>query len=237
KKCRKSVGGIKMLKKSKYTLLYIEDEAFIRRIAISYLRPYFADIYEAEDGVEALKIYKEKKPDMIMTDIEMPNMDGLTLCKEIRKKDKTTPIIITTAYTSTEYLLEAVSLNLVKYLVKPMEEEPLFEAIKICFEQIETQNPNIVYLTKDYKFDTFNHTLLKGNEVIPLTESQYKLLDILIKNRERIVSYKEIEDFVWADKVMSSDALRSLIRDVRKLVGKEKIENISKCGYRIHLYG
>ncbi|HHD81262.1 MAG TPA: DNA-binding response regulator, partial [Campylobacterales bacterium] len=87
------------------------------------------------------------------------------------------------------------------------------------------------------KFDTFNHTLLKGDKVIPLTESQYKLLDILIKNRERIVSYKEIENFVWADKVMSSDALRSLIRDVRKLVGKEKIENISKCGYRIHLYG
>ncbi|MCK4442130.1 MAG: response regulator [Sulfurovaceae bacterium] len=226
-----------MLKKSKYTLLYVEDEAFIRRIAVSYLRPYFADIYEAEDGIEALEIYKEKKPNMIMTDIEMPNMDGLTLCKEIRKEDKTTPIIITTAYTSTEYLLEAVSLNLVKYLVKPMEEEPLFESIKVCFEQIKTQNPNIVYLTKDYKFDTFNHTLLKSDEIIPLTESQYKLLDILIRNRERIVSYKEIEDFVWAEKGMSSDALRSLIRDVRKLVGKEKIENISKCGYRIHLYG
>jgi DNA-binding response OmpR family regulator len=226
-----------MLKKSKYTLLYVEDEAFIRRIAISYLRPYFSEIYEAEDGVEALEIYKEKKPNMIMTDIEMPNMDGLTLCKEIRKEDKSTPIIITTAYTSTEYLLEAVSLHLVKYLVKPMEEEPLFEAIKLCFEQIETQNPNIVYLTKDYRFDTFNHTLLKGDEVVALTESQYKLLDILIRNKGRIVSYAEIENFVWFDKVMSSDALRSLMRDVRKLVGKEKIENISKCGYRIHLYG
>jgi len=226
-----------MLKKTEYTLLYVEDEAFIRRIAISYLRPYFADIYEAEDGVEALEIYKEKKPNMIMTDIEMPNMDGLTLCKEIRKNDKTTPIIITTAYTNTEYLLEAVSLQLIKYLVKPMEEESLFEAIRLCFEQIETQNPSIVYLTQDYRFDTFNHTLLKGDEVIRLTESQYKLLDILIRNRGRIVSYTEIENFVWFDKAMSSDALRSLVRDVRKVIGKEKIENISKCGYRINLYG
>jgi DNA-binding response OmpR family regulator len=226
-----------MLKKSKYTLLYVEDEDFIRRIAISYLRPYFLEIYEARDGVEALEIYKSKRVDMIMTDIEMPNMDGLTLCKKIRAEDKNIPIIITTAYTSTEYLLEAVSLNLIKYLVKPMEEESLFEAINLCFEQIETQNPNIIYISKEYRFDTFNHTLLHGNRVIPLTESQYKFLEILIKNQGRIVSYSEIENFVWFDKVMSSDALRSLVRDVRKLIGKDKIENISKCGYRIHLNG
>ncbi len=64
----------------------------------------FAEIYEASDGVEALDIYKSNKIDMIMTDIEMPNMNGLSLCKEIRITDKKIPIIITTAYTSTEYL-------------------------------------------------------------------------------------------------------------------------------------
>ena len=224
-----------MLKRSEYTLLYVEDEDFIRRIAVSYLRPYFAEIYEASDGVEALEIYKSSKIDMIMTDIEMPNMNGLTLCRKIRKSNKKIPIIITTAYTNTEYLLEAVTLNLVKYLVKPMEEDSMFEAIRLCFEQIETQNPNIINLSKEHKLDTFNHTLIRGDEVIKLTDSQYKFLDILLKNRGRIVSYSEIENFVWFDKIMSSDALRSLVRDVRKLIGKEKIENISKCGYRIEI--
>ncbi|MCH9739261.1 MAG: response regulator [Epsilonproteobacteria bacterium] len=209
----------------------------IRRIAVSFLRPYFVEIHQASDGVEALEIYHNNKPDIIITDIEMPNMDGLTLCKTIRKDDKTTPIIITTAYTTTEYLLEAVSLNLVKYLVKPMEEEPLFEALRTCFKHIESQNPAVVNINKEYKFDTFNHTLIHNNKIVTLTESQHKLLSILIKNQGRIVSYSEIENFVWFDKVMSSDALRSLIRDVRKLIGKESIENISKCGYRIHLYG
>jgi len=226
-----------MLKKLNYNLLYVEDEAFIRRIAVSYLRPYFAEIYQASDGVEAMEIYNREKPDMIITDIEMPNMDGLTLCKEIRKNDKKTPIIITTAYTSTEYLLEAVSLNLIKYLVKPMEEEPLFEAINLCIEQIETQNPTVVHISKEYKYDSFNQTLIRDDKIVTLTDSQHKLLSILIKNRGRIVSYEEIENFVWFDKIMSSDALRSLMRDVRKLIGKERIENISKCGYRIHLYG
>ena len=226
-----------MLKKSKYTLLFVEDESMIRRIAISLLRPYFIEIYEASDGIEALEIYNQKEPDLIITDIEMPNMDGLTLCKHIRKMDKTTPILITTAYTSTEYLLEAVSLNLVRYLVKPMQEVELFEALKTCFEQIATNKPTIKYITKEYKYDTFNHTLIHQNEIITITNSQHKLISILIENHGRIVSYKEIENYVWYDKVMSSDALRSLVRDVRKLIGKDSIENISKCGYRIHLYG
>ncbi len=226
-----------MLKKSKYTLLFVEDESMIRRIAISLLRPYFIEIYEASDGVEALEIYNEKRPDLIITDIEMPNMDGLTLCKRIRKEDRSTPILITTAYTSTEYLLEAISLNLVRYLVKPMQEEELFESLSVCFEQIETNKPTIINLTKEYKYDTFNHTLIYKDEIVTITNSQHKLISILITNHGRIVSYKEIEHYVWYDKAMSSDALRSLIRDVRKLIGKESIENISKCGYRIHLYG
>ena len=227
-----------MLKKSKYTLLFVEDESMIRRIAISLLRPYFIDIYEASDGVEALDIYNEKKPDLIITDIEMPNMDGLTLCKEIRQEDKTTPILITTAYTSTDYLLEAVTLNLVRYLVKPMQEEELFEALRVCFEQIATnKQPTVSNITKEYKYDTFNHTLIHNNEIVTITNYQHKLISILIKNQGRIVSYKEIESYVWYDKVMSSNALRSLVRDVRKLIGKESIENISKCGYRIHLNG
>jgi DNA-binding response OmpR family regulator len=226
-----------MIKRTQYTLLFVEDEAMIRRIAVSFLRPYFLEIYEAKDGVEALKFYRTHNPDMIITDIEMPNMDGLTLCKNIRKEDKSTPIIITTAYTSTKYLLDAVGLNLIKYVVKPIEEEALFEALNLCFEHIERENPSVVKISKKHRFDMLNHSLIENEKVVPLTEFQYKLLSILIKNRGRIVSYEEIERYIWFDKSMSADALRSLVRDVRKFIGKECIANISKYGYRIHLYG
>jgi DNA-binding response OmpR family regulator len=132
-------------------------------------------------------------------------------------------------------------LKFFKFLITPffksLRLSPLFEAIKLCFEQIETQNPTLVHITNEYKYDTFNHTLLHNGEIVTLTESQHKLLTILIRNHGRIVSYEEIENFVWYDKFMSSNALRSLMRDVRKLIGKDRIENISKCGYRIHLHG
>ena len=226
-----------MLKKTKYTLLFVEDEVMIRRIAISFLKPYFLDIYEAKDGEEGLELYREHKPDIIITDIEMPKMDGLALCRKIREQDKSTPIIISTAYTTTEYLLEAVSLNLINYLPKPIEEEALFEALNACFEHIELAHPSIVKINKTDSFDVLNQTLVKEGKLISLTKYQHKLLYILIKNKGRIVAYEEIEQYIWFDKIMSSDALRSLVRDVRKIVGKERIVNISKYGYRIHLNG
>jgi len=226
-----------MIKRTKYTLLFVEDEEIIRNIAIAFLRPYFLEIYEAKDGLDALEMYNKYRPDMIITDIEMPNMDGLTLCKSIRKLNKKIPIIITTAYTTTEYLLDAIVLNLVQYLIKPIEEKALYEALKSAFDHIEEENPSVVKITQTHTFDILNHILVEKDRVVDLTESQYKLLSILVKHQGRIVSYAEIENYVWFDKSMSSDALRSLVRDVRKVVGKSTIVNISKYGYRIHLYG
>lgn len=220
-----------------YTLLYIEDEAPIRMVTAMFLEPYFKEIIEASNGLEAIEMYKEHQPDVIMTDIEMPKMNGLEFCRAIRKEDKTTPIIITTAYTCVEYLLEAVSLNLIKYLGKPLKEEEIMEALKICFEQLESANPSVVQLTKELFYDSFNQSLSKKEKLISLPLAQQMLLDILIKNQNRVVSYVEIEHEIWYNKVMTSDSLRTLVRKVRKVVGKEVIENISKTGYKINLYG
>ncbi len=221
----------------KYSLLYVEDEVYLREMVVSFLEDYFSEIYEADDGVEALSIYKDKNPDIIITDIEMPRMNGLNLCKEIRKKDDTTPIIIMTAYSSTEYLLAATELNLVKYLIKPIQENELFKALDQCYEKIETKEPSIVNLGQEFIYDTFNHILTKNGKFIKLTSSQILLLDILIKNRGNTVSYIQLENTIWYDSAMSKEALRCLVRDVRKFTYKDIIENISKVGYRVHING
>ena len=226
-----------MKTKVKYTLLYVEDEAYVRKIAVAFLRDYFVEIYEAADGKEALAIYHDKKPNIIITDIEMPKMDGLEFCSKIRKEKSQTPIIIITAYSHTKYLLKATELNLVKYLIKPIEEESLFEALSLCFEKIESGNPSVVGLGKDYLYDTFNQVLTQYKKMIHLTSSQSLLLDTLIKNRGYVVSYTQLENSIWYDSAMSKDALRCLVRDIRKVTYKEIIENTSKIGYKEHIDG
>jgi len=163
-------------------------------------------------------------------------MNGLKLASLIRKEDLTTPIILTTAYTSVEYLLEATELSLIKYLVKPVEEEKLEEALAICFERLDSSSPSVVTLTQKHRYDTFNCTLTHEGTIVELSNSQIKLLNLLIKNRNRAVGYVEIENHIWYDKVMSEAALRSLVYDIRRLIAKEVIENVSKIGYKIKLY-
>jgi len=226
-----------MNKKPKYRLLYIEDETYIREAAVSFLQDSFLEIYEASNGLEALAIYRDKKPDVIITDIEMPKMDGLVFCEKIREKDDKTPIIIMTAYSHTEYLLKATELNLVKYLIKPIDEDSLEEALKGCFEKIESQNPSVVSLGCGYLYDVFNHVLTHDSKMLRLTSLQSHLLDILIKNRGNVVSYVQLENEIWYDKGMSKDALRCLVRDIRKTTYKDIIENSSKLGYKVNLHG
>jgi len=229
--------GKKLIEKTKYSLLYVEDEVDVREMVVEYLEVFFLDVYTASNGVEALEIYNDKKPDVIISDIEMPKMNGLKLASLIRKEDLTTPIILTTAYTSVEYLLKATELSLIKYLVKPVEEEKLEEALAICFERLDSSSsPSVVALTQKHRYDTFNCTLTYEDTTIELSNSQIKLLNLLIKNRNRAVRYVEIENHIWYDKVMSEAALRSLVYDIRQLIAKEVIENVSKIGYKIKLY-
>jgi len=225
-----------MSTKLNYSLLYIEDEDYIREVVIEYLEELFSTIYEASNGKEALEIYYEKRPDIIITDIRMPKMNGLAFAREIRKIDKKTPIVITTTYATTEYLLDAVELNLIKYLLKPIKEEALLEALNLSVYHIEGSSSSVVNLNTEFKYDTYNQTLTLNKEIVPFTLSQKKLLDILIKNRNRTVSYQEIEAYIWGYGEMSESALRSLVHNTRKVISKEIIENISKIGYKIKLY-
>ncbi len=221
---------------SKYSLLYIEDEIYIRTMVVEYLQRYFQTIYQASNGKEALRIYEEKKPDMIITDIEMPQMNGLEFASRIRQKDEQTLIVILTAHSKTEYLLKAIELNLVKYLIKPLDEEELLEALENSFKKIESKNPSVFRLTEHHYYDTYNHTLVYKDELIPLSSSQYQLLDILLDGKNRMVTYSEIEHSIWTQKAMSSSALRSLVHNTRLMIDKNIIKNVSKIGYKIRLY-
>jgi DNA-binding response OmpR family regulator len=216
---------------SNLTLLYVEDDEIIRQNAVEYLSSYFKEVFQAEDGRVALEIYKSKKPNIIISDIKMPKLNGLEMAKEIRKKDKETPIIIATAFTDTNYLLEAVELQLIKYIKKPISSKKLKEALKLVWEHLHLNN--IVKLSSSSFYDNFNKTLFIDEVLIKLTTREHQLLDLLAKNHHRVVNYAEIENILWYDDSMSKDALRALVRTLRIKLQGDYIENVSGFGYRL----
>ena len=213
-------------------LLYIEDDTNIRCNAVEYLSYYCNHVFEAEDGEDGYEKYLQNKPDIIISDIQMPKLNGLDMIEKIRKKDKTTQIIITTAHLKTEYLLRAIELQLVKYLEKPLYEAELIGALKMALSFMQTKQSSTLILDKEYSYDLLNRSLFYKEAFVKLNSKELQLLDICAKNRKRVVTYSELNNQIWEGE-MSEYALSSLVKDLRKKLPRGVLENVSGVGYRL----
>ena len=213
------------------TLLYVEDEEGIRKPMSNTLSYYLKEVYEANNGEEGLRLYDEKCPDIILTDLRMPVCDGLHMVKEIRSNDKKTPIVMITAHTDKEYLLSAIDLKIEKYLIKPVSLDELLAALKLCIDEVESTKS--IYLEcGGYRFDLKNRmVLLADNTELELTQKESDFLALLLRKKGLVVSYDEIEQSVWKDEFMSIAALRTLVKTLRKKLGGHPIKNHSQAGY------
>ena len=217
-------------------ILYVEDEDDVRRNAVEYLKRIAKEVLEASDGKEAIKVWADEKPDIIITDISMPRLNGLDMARYIRSKDQDVQIIVATAYTDTDYLMKAVELNLVKYLVKPITKEKLQSALSQSVEKIQDENKFSVQLSKECVYNAYNQFVECGEQQVKLTKNELLFMDLLAHHLNRTLNYQEIEDAIWPYEGMSQDAIRSLIRGLRKKLPDDTIENISGVGYRLNIY-
>lgn len=214
-------------------ILFVEDEDNIRINATSYLKRLFDEVYEAKDVSEAFEIIEVKKPHIIITDINLPKTNGLEMVKKIRQKNLDTKIIVLSAYTKTDYLLEAVELGLEKYLVKPIRHETIFPILNQCVNKIRNNNKNLKYFSKDSYFNLLSKSLFVNNEQVKLTNKETDFLTLLCENNNNLVTYETIQAVVWNESFMSEDAIRSVARKLRSKLPKNSLENFSKVGYKI----
>jgi two-component system, OmpR family, response regulator VanR len=219
----------------KYTILYIEDDEGVRTINSRFLNRMFNELYEAKDGQEGYELYKKYHPDIILTDIKMPRLDGISLSKKIREKDKTTKIIISTAFSEKNYLLDAIELNLEKYIIKPLTSRNLMPALTKAVDSLEKQKDFKIFLDENFYFDNNTSLFYFENKVIDLTKKELLFLKLLTLNKDRVVSYEEIEQNIWEDEYMSLNSLRTSIGFLRKKIPFNCIKNISNMGYKLNL--
>lgn len=224
-----------MEKFKNYTILYIEDDEGVRTVNSRFLNRMFNELYEAKDGEEGLALYKKYHPDIILTDIKMPKMDGISLSKKIRDTDQTTKIIISTAFSDKEYLMQAIELRLEKYIIKPLTSRNLIPALTKAVEDLEKEKDAKIVLNKDFYFDNSSSLFYLNEKVLELNKKELLFLKLLVLNKNRIVSYEEIEQYVWEDEYMSLNSLRTTIGFLRKKIPFNCIKNISNMGYKLKL--
>jgi len=121
------------------TLLYVEDEEDTRKEFAHFLRHIFGTLVTVNNGTEALASYREQLPDVIITDICMPEMDGLSLAGEIRITDRTIPIIVLSAYEQVEYLKKSINLGITDYITKPVYYVQLLDVLLKLVHRLRNQ--------------------------------------------------------------------------------------------------
>ena len=225
-------ASIKIMKQ--YSILYVEDEINIRTHIVEFLQRYFKVIYEAGSSEEALELYKQTKPDILILDINLPGMSGIDLASVIREEDKTTRIIMSTAYTNKEFMIEAVELDITRYLVKPVIGSELLKALEKAIGQIDkTPIHTLDYdLGEGFTYQLEENTISKDNKVITLRKKEVELLEFFLKKPNQTVTYEMLETQIWFDDIMTLDAIRSQIKNIRKKTYTNIFKNVSGLGYK-----
>jgi len=221
------LGNLKNL-----TALYVEDEENLRKALQDAIGDEFASFILARDGDEGLKKYKKYKPDIVITDISMPICDGLTMAKDIKKLSKETPIIIFSAYSEKEKLLEAIDTGIDKYLIKPIDPD---ELMKILIEKSNSLflSNQLIELGNNYQFDKNRKILINNNKTISLTKKELLFISILIRNIGAFVPHEDLKKHVWINKNVTDSAIRTFVKRVREKTSKEFIKNVPGLGYKI----
>ena len=173
------------------TILYVEDNEEARNSTFDTLKEFFENIEVAQDGVEGLKKFEENKFDLIITDINMPKMNGIEMVANIRKKDTQIPILIISAYSESGYFMETIKLGVEGYLLKPIELQQFISMISRTVEKIKMKKQLEQYHSFLEKSNiTLNKNLKEKNQL--LKDQIYK--DQLTGLSNRFLMEKKIHD-------------------------------------------
>ncbi|RXK14674.1 DNA-binding response regulator [Halarcobacter mediterraneus] len=212
-------------------MLFVEDENNISKLLKNAVSDYFYSFITAKDGKEGIEKYKNTSPDIVISDIMMPNLDGLEMTKVLREIDESLPIIILSAFSDKEKLLKAIDLGINKYFIKPFNPEELLEYLSTLAEKLDKQR--ILCINKHFSYDKNSKNLYEKDELIKLSKREKMFLSLLIKNKKTFVSNELMKKELWEEAEVSPERIRTFIKRFRQKTKKELIKNISGQGYLI----
>jgi DNA-binding response OmpR family regulator len=214
-------------------LLIAEDDPSTLKWLVRVLSIYFKKVYGASDAMEALEIFNNAPTDIVIADIQMPHVDGLHFLQKIASISPDTLRIVMTAFNNQAYLNRIIESEVNFYFKKPIDIDELLVAISSNITKTIYYNSNIL-LKEDYYYNPLQKNIVSAKESINLTKKESLLMELLLKNRNSIVSLEQIEESIWMEPV-TNDAIRMIITGLRKKLYKGSIANIKGLGYKLHL--
>lgn len=190
-------------------------------------------MYTAQDGVEAFNIYSKKTINVLFLDYMMPNINGYELAMEIRKTNQLIPIIICSAFTDKDKLMNAIKLGALKYLEKPLKFDDLMRAMDEVCELLKKENLLKIEISKNLSYHYINKVLIKDNEFeIALSKKEIALIEFLLNKRSILSTQEELMNEIFYED-SNVNNLRNAIYRLKKKVDLNFIVTVKELGYMI----
>lgn len=178
-------------------ILIVEDDPQIAGLINRALQEAGHETLVAFDGATGLTLFESFSPQLVITDQIMPKMTGLELCQKIRTKDKTTPIVILTALSSTEDVVMGLDFGADDYLVKPFRLPELLARIRVLLRRTQQVGSEAISKVGDLTVNHDSREVFRQKISIKLTATEFRLLEFLIRNKGRLKTRMEILEEVW----------------------------------------
>jgi two-component system OmpR family response regulator len=178
-------------------LLLVDDEDNLRSMLEAALRHSGFDVTAAANGREALDAVPEAKPDLIVLDVMLPDLDGFDVCARLRSTGDRTPVLFLTARDATEDKVRGLTMGGDDYLVKPFALDELVARINAVLRRTGNARDDAVMRCRDLELDDDAHLVTKGGAEVALSPTEYNLLRYLLVNQGRVLSKAQILDHVW----------------------------------------
>ncbi len=222
---------------AKEKILIVEDDADITEVIEYNLKKEGYRTISASRGEDVLSVTKRQKPDLIILDLMLPGIDGLEVCRNLRKKDSTAqmPIIMLTAKSQEADKVVGLELGADDYMVKPFSPRELIARIKAVLRRSKRLLSKKVTESKDIVIDSLKHKVTVQNKEVILTPTEFKLLEFMVQKPGIVLSRDEILDNVFGYESSIYDrTVDTHMKSLRKKLGKAKnyIETVRGMGYR-----
>ncbi len=219
------------------TILVIDDEKELARLVMRALEHEGYDVIYASDGTSGLRIARDHRPDLVVLDLTMPDIDGLEVCKSLRAETRVArlPILVLSARASAADRILGLELGADDYLVKPFVSQELVARVKALLRRsdLNALKP-VVIQSGDLTIDLAGHRVVHRGEKVQLTATEFRILELLASHKGRAFSRDEIIDAALSgEEAVTERTIDAHIVGIRKALGAaaEYIQTVRSVGY------
>lgn len=221
---------------SKQTILVVDDEQDLLDLIEYNLRKEGFNVLKAENGRSGIDIAREQKPNLVLLDIMMPQMDGIEVCDRMRDDPelKHIPIIFLTARSDEKTEVEGLNKGADDYITKPISTTKLISRIKAVLRRFEgTEEPVRKLVVHDLEIDKDRYIVTRGDEEFQLPRKEFELLYYLAGKRGKVRDRQTLLNKVWGGNIYVVDRTVDVhVRKIREKLGDHYIETVKGVGYR-----